>query len=88
MYIDFGAGELHLARHESDLHRELARRELLRHSRAEQLPQRRWSKTIDRVRCELDYQRLVAAERLRPFRLAQSLLRADRSSFFSAGHCS
>lgn len=87
MYIDFGAGERHLARYEDELQVELARRALLRQSRQELSPNNRWSRFVDRVRCELDYQRLVAAERLRSFSLAQSLLRADRSDFFSAGHC-
>ncbi|MFC2037498.1 hypothetical protein ACFLYD_05975 [Chloroflexota bacterium] len=40
-----------------------------------------------RLRCELDFQRIVLAERLQRFRLAQSLLFADRVHLLSSGEC-
>lgn len=87
MYIDFGSGEAILARHEQDTLRGLDARHL-RQTAREGRQQAGWlSKYADRMRCELDYRRLVLAEQLARFDLAQSVLRADETAFFSNGQC-
>ena len=47
----------------------------------------RFSHQLDRLLCELDYRRLVLAERLERFDFAQSMLRAGETSIFSSGQC-
>ena len=60
---------------------------MLKRERRVLKPQRRSSHQLDRLLCELDYRRLVLAERLARFDLAQSILRAGETSLFSSGHC-
>jgi hypothetical protein len=40
-----------------------------------------------RLACELDYVRLALAKRLEHFRVAQTVLLADRTHLFSSGGC-
>ena len=87
MYIDFGAGEAILARHEQDTVSDLDAHRLRRAASQGQRQESRLSKFADRVRCEMDYQRLVLAQRLERFDMAQSILRAGETSFFSTSQC-
>jgi hypothetical protein len=88
MYIDFASGEAILARHEEETQRHLDAWYLRRTARQARQRSSWLYGTSDRLRCELDYQRLALAERLARFDLAQSVLRADRGSVFSTGPCS
>lgn len=87
MYVDFGAGETILAQHEEYTRSSLAAHQLRHtvHERRRQVG--RLSRYKERVRCEMDYQRLVLAERLARFEMAQSILRSSETSLFSTGQC-
>ena len=87
MYIDFGAGESIIARHEDGVLLDLKSRDLRRHAREERKHASRLSQYVDRLRCEMDYQRLVLAKQLARFEIAQSILHADETSFFSTSQC-
>jgi len=87
MYIDFGAGESIMARHEDGVLRDLKSRDLRRHAREERGHASWLSTYVDRLRCEMDYRRLVLAEQLTRFEMAQSILRADETRFFSTSQC-
>ena len=87
MYIDFGAGESILARHEEYTLSALDAHELRRTAREGQQQASWLSRYADRLRCEMDYQRLVLAERLARFDMAQSILHSGETSFFSTGQC-
>ena len=51
--------------------------------------QRQWyTPYLNSLLCELDYQRVVLAERLARFGMAQSILRGTKTSLFSTGRCS
>ena len=87
MLVDFGTGEAILARHEEYTQRDLATREL-RHLASQTQAQRGWlSHYTDQMRCEMDYYRLVLAEKLERFTLAQSVLHADDTRLFSTTQC-
>lgn len=87
MYIDFGSGESIMARHEDAMLRDLKNRDLRRHAREGREHTSRFAQYVDRLRCEMDYRRLVLAEQLARFDIAQSILHADQTSFFSTGQC-
>ena len=87
MYIDFGSGESIMDRHEDGMSRDLKDRDLRRHAREGREQTSRLSQYVDRLRCEMDYRRLVLAEQLARFDIAQSILHADETSFFSASQC-
>ncbi len=87
MYIDFGAGEALLARHEEYTVSDLDAHRLRRAAKEGQQQASRISQYADRLRCEMDYRRLVLAERLERFSLAQSILHAGETSFFSTNQC-
>lgn len=48
---------------------------------------RPFANMLDRLLCEMDFRRLVLAERLARFRLAQAILRGDETSLLSEGRC-
>ena len=91
MVIDFGNAEAIRARHEVDLQRGLEARTLstqARQSRQNGKDSRdRQSRYWNRVLCELDFQRVVLADRLARFGLDPSVLRGDETALFSAGRC-
>ena len=87
MLIDFGNGEAIMARHEEFAQRDLEAR-ALRQTASQTQAQRGWlSHYSDQLRCELDYYRLVLAEKLERFALAQSVLHADDTRLFSSTQC-
>ena len=48
----------------------------------------RWySRHVDWLLCEVDYRRVVLAERLARYEFTYSLLRGDEAHLFSAGSC-
>jgi hypothetical protein len=50
--------------------------------------QPRWyTRGVDWLLCELDHRRVVLAERLARYKLAQSVLRGEEMNLFSAGRC-
>lgn len=49
---------------------------------------RRRTRRVDWLLCELDHRRVLLAQRLERYDLAQSLLHADEASVLSSGHCS
>lgn len=60
-------------------------RDMLRHART---AERGWlSRQICRLRCELDALRLVLADRLAGYGLAQVFLRAERTGLLSGNCC-
>lgn len=88
MVIEFGNAEAIRARHEVDLQRGLEARTLRTQSRQNGKDSRnQQSRYWDGVLCELDFQRLVLAERLARFGLDPSVLRGDETALFSAGRC-
>jgi hypothetical protein len=87
MYIDFGSGEAILARHEEETLRGLNARQLRQQARDRRQPSAQVHQLAARLRCELDYQRLVLAERLARFGVAKSVLRPPEAGTFSSGPC-
>ena len=50
--------------------------------------QPRWyTRRVNWLLCELDYRRVVLAERLTRYEMAQSVLRGEEMNLFSAGRC-
>ena len=45
------------------------------------------SRLVDRLLCQLDYWRIMLAERLARYDLAQSMLRVEQTRLLSAGRC-
>jgi hypothetical protein len=89
MIIDFGNAEAIGARYELDLQRTLEGRALRREAR--QAGSRIGGRTRyswNRLLCELDFQRVVLAERLARVGLHPAILRGDETTVFSAGRCS
>ena len=88
MVIDFGNAEAIRARHEVEMQRNLAARSLRIQARQDRTGNReRVSRYWNWILCELDFQRVVLAERLARFGLAPSILRGDQTVLFSAGRC-
>lgn len=87
MYIDFGSGEAILARHEEETLRGLNARQLRQWARDGRQSSAQVHRLAARLRCELDYQRLVLAERLVRFDFARSILRPEEARMFSSGPC-
>jgi hypothetical protein len=87
MLIDFGNGEAIMARHEEYTLQGLEAWALRQQARQGRAPGRRLSHLVGRLRCDMDYWRLVLAERLDRFALAQSILHAEDTSFFSTRQC-
>ena len=87
MLIDFGNGEAIMAHHEESTLRDLEARELKRMVSSARPRRARLHHYADRLLCEMDYWRLVLADRLHRIALAQSLLRAEDTTFFSTSQC-
>jgi hypothetical protein len=87
MYIDFGNAESIRTQHEVDLQRVMEARALraqARQAHRNGTVSRYWGRLL----CELDFQRVLLAERVAPSSaLASSILRGDQVALFSAGRC-
>lgn len=68
-----------------DIMRENAHRKIAQEIRRSQ--PRRHARRVNWLLCELDYRRVVLAERLARYELAQSILRGEELTLFSAGRC-
>ena len=88
MIIDFGNGEAIMARHEEYTQRALEAQELRHRASQAQTRSGRLHHYTDRMRCEMDFWRLALADRLHGFALAQSILHAESTRFFSVRPCS
>ncbi len=68
-----------------DIMRENVHRKLVQQIRRSQP---RWqTRRVNWLLCELDYRRVVLAERLANYELAKSMLRGEETTLFSAGRC-
>ena len=88
MIIDFGNGEAIRAQHEVGVQRNLEARTLRMQAHQASSLSTGWAtRTWQRLLCELDFQRVVLAERLARLGLHSDFLRGDETALFSAGRC-